>query len=162
MNSTCRSAAKANKATVWLCLVLRVAAPCVCFVPWAALASCRPRPQQLLLVFAAGNGRRSCSSQPIGMSTGRTAVKTAFCKLSFLFYMYCFCQLQQRIRGLEQGRRHSCRNQSPSGAFKRQSGLAQTRWRGPAPTSSGSFPTAVCPKPYQKNRVTKVTTVKVP
>ena len=28
--------------------------------------------------------------------------------------------------------------------------------------NSGSFPTAVCPKPYQKNRVTKVTTVKVP
>ena len=28
--------------------------------------------------------------------------------------------------------------------------------------NSGSFPTAVCPKPYQKKRVTKVTTVKVP
>ena len=29
--------------------------------------------------------------------------------------------------------------------------------------NEGSFPTAVCPKPYQKkNRVTKVTTVKVP
>ena len=28
--------------------------------------------------------------------------------------------------------------------------------------NSGSFQTAVCPKPYQKNRVTKVTTVKVP
>ena len=26
----------------------------------------------------------------------------------------------------------------------------------------GSSLTAVCPKPYQKNRVTKVTTVKVP
>jgi hypothetical protein len=26
----------------------------------------------------------------------------------------------------------------------------------------GSFPTAVCPKPYQKKRVMKVTTVKVP
>ena len=25
----------------------RVAAPCVCFVPWTALASCRPLPQQL-------------------------------------------------------------------------------------------------------------------
>ena len=43
-------------------------------------------------------------------------------------------------------------NESPSGAFKRQSGLAQARWRGLAPTSSGSFPTAVCPKPYQKKR----------
>ena len=28
--------------------------------------------------------------------------------------------------------------------------------------NSGSFPTAVCPKPYQKNRITKVTAVKVP
>ena len=28
--------------------------------------------------------------------------------------------------------------------------------------NEGSFPAAVCPKPYQKNRVTKVTTVKVP
>ena len=28
--------------------------------------------------------------------------------------------------------------------------------------NSGSFQTAVCPKPYQKNRITKVTTVKVP
>ncbi|MFR1480621.1 MAG: hypothetical protein ACLSB9_35550, partial [Hydrogeniiclostridium mannosilyticum] len=26
--------------------------------------------------------------------------------------------------------------------------------------NEGSFPTAVCPKPYQKKRVTKVTTVK--
>ena len=28
--------------------------------------------------------------------------------------------------------------------------------------NEGSFPTAVCPKPYQKDRITKVTTVKVP
>ena len=28
--------------------------------------------------------------------------------------------------------------------------------------NSGSFQMAVCPKPYQKNRITKVTTVKVP
>ena len=54
-------------------------------------------------------------------------------------------------------------NESPSVAFKRQSGLAQARWRGLAPTSSGLFQTAVCPKPYQKkDRITKVTTVKVP
>ena len=38
----------------------RVAAPCVCFVPWTALASCRPLPQQLLPVSAAGRGRRRC------------------------------------------------------------------------------------------------------
>ena len=29
----------------------RVAAPCVCFVPWTALAFCRPLPQQLLPAF---------------------------------------------------------------------------------------------------------------
>ncbi|RJW78228.1 hypothetical protein DWV57_07745 [Faecalibacterium sp. AF10-46] len=28
--------------------------------------------------------------------------------------------------------------------------------------NGGSFQTAVCPKPYQKRRITKVTTVKVP
>ena len=38
----------------------RVAAPCVCFVPYAALASCRPLPQQLLPVSATGRGRRRC------------------------------------------------------------------------------------------------------
>lgn len=38
----------------------RVAAPCVCFVPWTALASCRPLPQQLLPVSAAGRGRCRC------------------------------------------------------------------------------------------------------
>ena len=37
-----------------------VAAPCVCFVPWTALASCRPLPQQLLPVSATGRGRRRC------------------------------------------------------------------------------------------------------
>ena len=30
-------------------------------------------------------------------------------------------------------------NESPSGTFKRQSGLAQARWRGVAPTSSVGF-----------------------
>ena len=28
--------------------------------------------------------------------------------------------------------------------------------------NEGSFPAAVCPKPYQKDRITKVTTVRVP
>ena len=40
---------------------LRVAAPSIRFVPWAALASCWPRPQQLLPVSAAGGGRRRCT-----------------------------------------------------------------------------------------------------
>ena len=39
----------------------RVAALCVCFVPWEALASCRPLPQQLLPASAAGGGRRRCT-----------------------------------------------------------------------------------------------------
>ena len=39
---------------------LRVAAPSIRFVPWAALASCWPLPQQLLPVSAAGGGRRRC------------------------------------------------------------------------------------------------------
>ena len=39
---------------------LRVAAPSIHIVPWAALASCWPLPQQLLPVSAAGGGRRRC------------------------------------------------------------------------------------------------------
>ncbi len=39
----------------------RVAAPSIRFVPWAALASCWPLPQQLLPVSAAGGGRRRCT-----------------------------------------------------------------------------------------------------
>ena len=39
----------------------RVAAPSIRFVPWAALASCWPLPQQLLPVSATGGGRRCCT-----------------------------------------------------------------------------------------------------
>ena len=38
----------------------RVAAPSIRFVPWAALVSCWPLPQQLLPVSAAGGGRSCC------------------------------------------------------------------------------------------------------
>ena len=38
-------------------------------VPWAALASCWPLPQQLLPVSATGRGRRCCRSHPVGTST---------------------------------------------------------------------------------------------
>ena len=38
----------------------RVAVPSIRFVPWAALASCWPLPQQLLPVSAAGGGRSCC------------------------------------------------------------------------------------------------------
>ena len=43
----------------------RVAAPSIRIVPWAALASCWPLPQQLLPVSAAGGGRRCCSGRII-------------------------------------------------------------------------------------------------
>jgi hypothetical protein len=39
----------------------RVAAPSIRIVPWTALASCWPLPQQLLPVSAAGGGRRRCT-----------------------------------------------------------------------------------------------------
>ena len=41
----------------------RVAAPSIRIVPWAALASCWPLPQQLLPVSATGGGRRCCSGR---------------------------------------------------------------------------------------------------
>jgi len=43
----------------------RVAAPSIRIVPWAALASCWPLPQQLLPVSATGGGRRRCSGKII-------------------------------------------------------------------------------------------------
>ena len=69
----------------------RVAAPCVCFVPWAALASCRPLPQQLLPVSAAGGGRRRCTFfallRLIGPSAAAAAAprRGAGCALSVTF-----------------------------------------------------------------------------
>jgi len=38
-------------------------------VPWAALASCWPLPQQLLPVSAAGGGRRRCT---LGINSGKS------------------------------------------------------------------------------------------
>ena len=46
----------------------RVAAPSIRIVPWAALASCWPLPQQLLPVSAAGGGRRRCT---LGIISGK-------------------------------------------------------------------------------------------
>ena len=72
---------------------LRVAAPSIRFVPWAALASCWPRPQQLLPVSAAGGGRRRCTCRtevrkavPLTRdvahlsSAGKLATKKQFCR----------------------------------------------------------------------------------
>ena len=49
------------KQTIWNGFRYRVAAPSIRFVPWAALASCWPLPQQLLPVSATGGGRRRCT-----------------------------------------------------------------------------------------------------
>ena len=68
---------------VGCCLKLRVAAPSIRLVPWAALASCWPLPQQLLLASATGRSRRCCRSQWLGMST----VEAVDRKISWLF---CF------------------------------------------------------------------------
>ena len=46
----------------------RVAAPSIRIVPWAALASCWPLPQQLLPVSATGGGRRRCT---LGIFSGK-------------------------------------------------------------------------------------------
>ena len=46
----------------------RVAASSIRIVPWAALASCWPLPQQLLPVSAAGGGRRRCA---LGIFSGK-------------------------------------------------------------------------------------------
>ena len=47
----------------------RVAAPSIRIVPWAALASCWPLPQQLLPQSAAGGGRRRCT---LGIKSGKS------------------------------------------------------------------------------------------
>ena len=87
----------------------RVAAPCVCFVPCAALASCRPLPQQLLPVSAAGGGRRRCkqgAARPFQPQRGWLHTKKLAASLndffSFLRFevaarrMFLFCN-QYRI-----------------------------------------------------------------
>ena len=85
----------------------RVAAPSIRIVPWAALASCWPLPQQLLPVSTAGGGRRCCtlaifsgklflirdSEPPAGVSEspfhrwgvkGSSICSTDFCKSAVL------------------------------------------------------------------------------
>ena len=56
----------------------RVAAPSIRIVPWAALASCWPLPQQLLPVSAAGGGRRRCT---LAIFSGKNILKFAFVAL---------------------------------------------------------------------------------
>ena len=61
--------------TIWNALRYRVAAPSIRIVPWAALASCWPLPQQLLPVSAAGGGRRRCTLRII---SGKNIYNFAF------------------------------------------------------------------------------------
>ena len=82
--------------TIWNGRRYRVAAPSIRIVPWTARASCWPLPQQLLPVSATGGGRRRCT---LAIFSGR-----------IIF-----------ISRLERPRLRS--NESPSGAFKWQSGL---------------------------------------
>ena len=56
----------------------RVAAPSIRFVPWAALASCWPLPQQLLPFSATGGGRRRCA---LRIFSGRVIFNFAFVAL---------------------------------------------------------------------------------
>ena len=56
----------------------RVAAPSIRIVPWAALASCWPLPQQLLPVSAAGGGRRRCT---LRINSGKIIFNFAFVAL---------------------------------------------------------------------------------
>ena len=71
---TARPPAGGKQSARWAVASFRVVAPSVCFGPWAGLASCWPRPQQLLPASAAGGSRRCCKSHPVGMSTGADAV----------------------------------------------------------------------------------------
>ena len=53
----------------------RVAAPSIRIVPWAALASCWPLPQQLLPFSATGGGRRRCT---LAIFSGKIILNFAF------------------------------------------------------------------------------------
>ncbi len=55
----------------------RVAAPSIRIVPWAALASCWPLPQQLLPVSATGGGRRRCT---LAIISGKIILNFGFLK----------------------------------------------------------------------------------
>ena len=89
----------------------RVAAPSIRIVPWAALASCWPLPQQLLPVSATGGGRRRCA---LAYSA------------EFLFY-FAF--------GATAFAERSVAMEAPVGLLSGRA-VCVSRWRGFAPTSS--------------------------
>ena len=90
----------------------RVAAPSIRFVPWAALASCWPLPQQLLPVSAAGGGRRRCT---LRINSGKNVLNFAFGATAFA--------------------ERSAAMKAPVGLLSGRA-VCVSRWRGFAPTSS--------------------------
>ena len=90
----------------------RVAAPSIRFVPWAALASCWPLPQQLLPVSAAGGGRRRCT---LRINSGKNILNFAFGATAFA--------------------ERSAAMKAPVGLLSGRE-VCVSRWSGFAPTSS--------------------------
>ncbi len=90
----------------------RVAAPSIRIVPWAALASCWPLPQQLLPVSAAGGGRRRCT---LRINSGKNVLNFAFGATAFA--------------------ERSAAMKAPVGLLSGRA-VCVSRWRGFAPTSS--------------------------
>ena len=90
----------------------RVAAPSIRIVPWAALASCWPLPQQLLPVSAAGGGRRRCT---LRINSGKNILNFAFGATAFA--------------------ERSAAMKAPVGLLSGRA-VCVSRWRGFAPTSS--------------------------
>ena len=88
---------------------LRVAAPSIRFVPWAALASCWPLPQQLLPVSATGGGRRRCWASLAerifyNLQSGKICgfSRSAFSRMGPLAVRYSF-QLKRKACGRARG-----------------------------------------------------------
>ena len=81
----------------------RVAAPSIRIMPWAALASCWPLPQQLLPVSATGGGRRRCSGRIIlifgiaeRLRTLRYPIFTGGVVMANGIYSACFLRKRRR------------------------------------------------------------------
>ncbi len=78
----------------------RVAAPSIRIVPWAALASCWPLPQQLLPVSATGGGRRCCA---LAMNSGKIIFNFVDLKNLRIFQIYIFTGRVETVVLLSKG-----------------------------------------------------------
>ena len=130
----------------------RVAAPCVCFVPWEALASCRPLPQQLLPASAAGGGRRRCTFFALLRFEGPSAAAAAAprggagCALSVTFgdtlSPFCRCATSSPDRGKSfKGRGKKRSHHALGSPF---GGAGAKRLRGFTPRRGAGSPLARC------------------